>query len=463
MKRYYLTLACLLLMIAISHAQAGFYYNYPFSTGRAFITDDEKKIITIGNQTDIQIMIADSLGILDTAYYVGVNDLQEIPYRIIRTADGNYVIAGRTYNMNNTNNSQVLLMKFDQFGDTLWSKNFGLEGRDEGYGVTETSDKGFVICGNRSGEHSLSGYIIKTDSAGNYLWDTTFNHGEFTHVFLYAIKESIDKDIYAMGINYTINGSPAQFIKLDPIGNIKKLKTIDIDTSYNIDEISSFVFGDDGYIYATGLLLNDSTRHAFVAKIDTAGNLCWKRVYEDPQQRSKIFSSIIYTSDDGLFVGGTVGYLSNQDNFCLLKADTAGNVVWENEYDRNGFNLLFEVLELSDGYAACGVSDTGCVLLKVNFDGNIHTNLFTLIDQRNIQVSIAPNPFNDYTNISINTNQAVTAFDLTIYDNMGRMVISSYIETSELFVFRKSSLAPGIYYYRIANDQVASSGKIIIQ
>jgi len=81
------------------------------------------------------------------------------------TTDGGYVIAGSII-AGNVSDYDVLLIKTDANGDSLWTKTFGAEGYDVAYHVEQTADGGYIITGSTP---SFSGnvYLIKTDSLGN--------------------------------------------------------------------------------------------------------------------------------------------------------------------------------------------------------------------------------------------------------------------------------------------------------
>ena len=61
--------------------------------------------------------------------------------------------------------------------DTLWTMTYGGTETDYGYSVQQTSDSGFIICGNSNSfgtgmSHDI--YLIKTDESGNQVWMRTF-------------------------------------------------------------------------------------------------------------------------------------------------------------------------------------------------------------------------------------------------------------------------------------------------
>jgi hypothetical protein len=92
-----------------------------------------------------------------------------------QTSDGGYIIAG-TKCLDHGYNSSVWLIKTDSNGDRQWDTAFGGNGRDSGNTVRKTNDGGYIIAGNNLSisPNSMTGWLIKTDSNGNELWNRIY-------------------------------------------------------------------------------------------------------------------------------------------------------------------------------------------------------------------------------------------------------------------------------------------------
>jgi len=133
---------------------------------------------------------------------------------IQQTADGGFIIAGMTYGFGATN-SDVLLIKTDASGDSLWNKIYGSLSSDAGYSVDQTTDGGYVITGY-NGWGGRDVYLIKTDSLGNFKWQKTF--GDSWTDEGNSVQQTNDDGYIITGMYYdlTVHHGKLYLIKLGP-------------------------------------------------------------------------------------------------------------------------------------------------------------------------------------------------------------------------------------------------------
>jgi len=125
---------------------------------------------SIPNDHDLFIVKTDVSGSTLWTKTYRLNNRFTAGYCIQQTTDNGYIVTGITNTIQG--NSEILLMKTDSLGDTLWTKAFGGESYDYGYYVEQTSDGGFIISGSAKLNHLDSGYdviLIKTDKYGSVL------------------------------------------------------------------------------------------------------------------------------------------------------------------------------------------------------------------------------------------------------------------------------------------------------
>ena len=170
---------------------------------------------------------------------------------IERVGDG-FVVVGYVWRGYYEDDYEMSLMRFDSNGDSLWSRYYGGDGDDRGYGVAVTPDRGFIIVGY-TGSYGAGGkdvYIVRVDSVGEVEWEKVIGGvGDETGIDVivdsdsnyvvagYSNSFSADNDVYIIKIGKDVSG-----VGEDDRRNINSL-TI---TEQNLDYIE-FEIGITGY------------------------------------------------------------------------------------------------------------------------------------------------------------------------------------------------------------------------
>jgi hypothetical protein len=93
-------------------------------------------------------------------------------YTIKQTSDLGYVIAG--YALVPCMTSDLLVIRTDSMGDTLWLRIYPNNGDEAAYDICETHDGDFDIVGYNSAEYQDEDvYFVRIDSQGDMVWSRT--------------------------------------------------------------------------------------------------------------------------------------------------------------------------------------------------------------------------------------------------------------------------------------------------
>lgn len=92
-----------------------------------------------------------------------------------QTAEGGYIMAGETTNWSGSH-LDMFLIKTDSSGNVVWCNTYGGGNNDYFGAAFQSSDGGYIIGGSSLsfGSGSFDMIVIKTDSAGNTLWSKTY-------------------------------------------------------------------------------------------------------------------------------------------------------------------------------------------------------------------------------------------------------------------------------------------------
>jgi hypothetical protein len=179
------------------------------------------------------------------------------------------------------------IIKIDGNGNKVWQKTFGGSNIDNAFGITRTSDNGYIVAGHTvSNNGDVSGnkggtdaWIIKIDGNGNKVWQKTFGGSG--------------------------NDAASSVIQTD-LGYL-----ISAQTASNNGDVTSSLGGGDAWVF----------------QIDESGKILWQKAFGGTNGDAGI--TIIPTTDSSyVFVGSSastggdiVGQHGKQDAWIMKFKD----------------------------------------------------------------------------------------------------------------------------------------------
>ena len=132
-----------------------------------------------------------------------------------QTNDNGFIIAG--YVEYNVDDSDIYLIRTNEYGDTLWTKTMGDLPDCGAESVQQTNDGGFIISGWKheigSGHYDI--YVLKTDNFGDTLWSKSF--GGDNNDVAYSLVEDNEGEFIIAGFTSSYpypNNGDAFLLKL---------------------------------------------------------------------------------------------------------------------------------------------------------------------------------------------------------------------------------------------------------
>ncbi len=296
------------------------------------------------------------------------------------TNDSGYIIAGYTTSYG-SGERDVWLIKTDSSGNEVWNSTFGGLNWDEGRSVRETKDKGYVITGYTYsyGSGGADIWVIKTDFDGIEEWNKTFGGSNSEEGF--SVQETNDRGYIVIGASssHDPDNWDVWLIKTDSDGNEEWNRTFggsSFDSGHTVQHTL-----DGGYIIIGETNSYDVGDGDFwLIKTDSDGNEKWNRTFGGPYNDEG--ESVHATIDGGYIIAGkTWSHDSGNWDFWLIKTDSDGNEKWSRIFDGSGDDESRFVQQTGDGgYIIAGqtksdISDEGRIwLVKTDPTGNMVWN-----------------------------------------------------------------------------------------
>jgi hypothetical protein len=220
------------------------------------------------------------------------------------------------------------LVKTDSAGNQLWAKTYGGTGYDVAFAVVQTIDGGYAIAGSTNSFGAGGDFwLVKTDSAGNQLWNKTYGGagGDITRTLVQTSDGGYAMAGWTNG-SYGIGDEDLWLVKTDSSGNQLWNKTYGGaggDYPHSIIQTSDGGFAIAGHTNSYGAGGEDF----WLVKTDSAGNMQWTKTFGTTSYEEAW--SLVQTTDGGYALAGTINlYSAGGLDFWLVKTDVESGLAW---------------------------------------------------------------------------------------------------------------------------------------
>ncbi len=345
----------------------------------------------------------------------------------VMLADTSFIFVGETHSTV-TEVENLYLLRVNKFGDTLWTKNFGSEGKDIARSIKLLNDTTVIIAGEYYVSDSLTqkAMFIKMHIDGTVEWLKTY--GEKGKYVLNDL--SIDNnEIRGVGYNQmdlnVVGNNKQCMLKIDVLGNLVSLKSE--------EHLGDFSFE---CIVKYGVDFND---YYFVSKIENS---------PDIPTYANGTDIMIYRFDYNMNYNNAAFFPSETGNDVpneiISTSDKGAILVGYNENNENGGNSI-TLMKI-------GRND----LYPFSQTEPIYSTLVSILDlDKNSKISIFPNPVEKEINLS-----GIKFIDCTIsiLNQLGDEVLKSDSFKEKIDV---TLLKSGLYFLCVENNQTKEIIKFI--
>lgn len=374
-------------------------YDNVRGEGRSIIAVPDGFVIagTIPEYTDSGGPYVMMLMIDDTGKVIWENhDCQGMGYSLTASPDGGYLVAGKSYI-----SDDLLLVKYDEEGDTVLTKTYGTVNDDEGRTISPTSDGNYVVAGTRAASGSgQNGQLwwLKLDQTGEIIWQHTLGAANYDY-WGTSIQE-LDNGGFIIG-----GGSGEQGVEVD--------------------------------------------KNLVVIKTDASGNPEWTKEH---------YACLYFSNPTPYCVskGTAGGFIATGEGFDFAKLDSTGEIEWERQYT----NALSCFVQWTDSarYVSIGETDSMFFMLDANEDGWINITGVAENSSSLPELEVLnPSP----VAVTLKYSNRPNGFHAYIYDVSGRKVDELHSSQSEGSIRWGVGHGPGAYFIKETSGGGATKAVMI--
>ena len=263
---------------------------------------------------------------------------------IQKTNDGGYIVTGPIYIHSTTYRNDFYLFKIDSIGVPVWSRTIGdLIYEENTKSARQTSDSGYIICGERyqaGGPVTKDIFIVKTNNTGNVQWTKSYDRGNLESGV--DAQQTNDGGYIVLGlIEYPV--PHICLIKTNAVGDTTWTKILN--SGLNASDVGNSIeqTSDGGYIITGGRYISPNTQFITLIKTDSTGNTVWGKSYSGLHQAN----AVQQTTDGGFIIAGST--YTTQYHVLLIKTDALGDTLWTKRFGGTFTENGYSVRQTNDG------------------------------------------------------------------------------------------------------------------
>ncbi len=282
------------------------------------------------------------------------------------------------HTLNSKNGEQLRLIKLDTSAKIVNDTGFRLSEYNRGTHILKTVQNGYILGGyTHSGQMLISSLDVNAKQTSMRKFGTAnfdqlhalikLEDGGSVAIGTSQTSRNTQDDIFLQGLGKT----DVYLVKHRPNGEVSWTKKYGSpEKDIGVDGVAT---GDGGFILLS--TSKDGKDFEVVAsKISDTGDTTWIKRFPK-EGRQKAFK-IIRTNRGGYLISASFQNKNGQDNIRLIKIDNEGDILWEQNYFNDGYEVLSDIsIDLKGNIIGVGYSqdstqsDTDALVSYYDFNG----------------------------------------------------------------------------------------------
>ncbi|MDD5087501.1 MAG: T9SS type A sorting domain-containing protein [bacterium] len=409
-------------------------------------------------------------------------------YSIQKVLTGGFLAVGVKYQ--STYGDDASVVRLNEQGDTLWTRSYDRGDDEYLFDLAPAADDGFIAVGRKTnGSWSRSALLVfRFDENGDTLWTREYTESSMgLHGYSvvtcengFAVGGMVCQGLYFRGMllqRIFPNGGDIIWRRFYPEQSEYPPDLMCYaQTIHALDDGGFLLVGSQGFTTT----LPDGIA---VVRTDSAGDTLWTRSMmtwnEWPMISNASAADVVEIAGGDFVIAGSFARdYSEYRSICLIRMTANGDTVWTRSYYGSGplHSLQPYAMAITEdgGYAIAGMATASpeypggtrhIFLMRTEPDplGAFHsTQVFIPDDER---IRIVPNPFNPSTALSFTLPRQARA-RLAVYDVLGREVRvladENFAPGEHRILFDGSDLPSGIYFARLQSSEFVATQKLLL-
>lgn len=271
-----------------------------------------------------------------TSRFNGQGDYSDVFNATVVASDGAIYAAG--YTINPDISKDILLVKFNNSGDTLWTRQFAGTGNgpDEALDMAMDADGHILLTGYQKGDGTGFDFItLQYDADGNLLWTAIYNYSTNETDQSNVITVDNAGNIYIAGQsdkdNSPLNDDDFVIVKYNNAGVQQWAKRSD-GFGNATDRPAAIAVTTDGNLVVTGRSFNGNDDDYMTIKYNSSTGAEMWRKYFDRTHNDRATSIAVDAASGKIVVTGRSNNANDYD-FVTICYNTSGVEQWNQVYD----------------------------------------------------------------------------------------------------------------------------------
>lgn len=367
-----------------------------------------------------------------------------------------FVLCGQTSDAS-ASNVDGLMLAVDTSGNQIWIYPYGAANLSESLsGLSNAVDGGFIASGfkNDSLSSGHNFWLIKTNSAGTMQWEKVYGDTGINEVSDAALQLADGSILLSGDKQVGTNKYNAWLLKTDSAGNyIWDL----VMTNPHNGGCKNLMVDSMNHILVVGEAATDSSADfdIQVSKADLDGNLIWLKYVRASNQSDAGFDIIDAGNTNYMLTGYYYDTVSNRKLIQMMLLDSSGNELNRELFGSSPINIGYQIIHsVNEGYIICGTDfQSGSLVLIYDNVEPVSVEEYS----SSFDFSIYPNPA--HHKFVVESSEFVDS--IAIYDMTGRIVHEQTLNNKQETVNCK--LTRGLYLVKLQSGNSIYTQKLVIE